>query len=218
MKSRYLCILLALIVAPLSACGGGGGGGDDQQFNQQQIVINVTRALSGYLSENGFESAGSDTFVGTIPDISGFLEQRGIFYFDLSAIPAGSVLLDAQLRSLQGPQTGTPYAQVVQVIVDHLNGNTGGIDFVDFNAAPLSFIATPLSTNPVEEVKTLDVTVEIAADLAAGRAATKFRLRGQAINPLTAGNNDPVDPVDLARFQTDITETQLVLTVNVPVP
>ncbi len=217
MKSRILYVSLVLLLLPIAGCGGGGGG-DDQQLQEQQVTLDVVRALSGFLSENGFESDDNDALVGTIPDISGYLEERGILTFDLSAIPADATLVSAELRTLQGAPTGTPYSQVVQVIVDHINGLAPGVNFADFATTPLSVItAPPLSDNALQEVKTLDVTSQVADDLAAARGESKFRLRGQAINPLTAGNNDPIDPVDLARFQTDTGETTLVLVIQVPV-
>lgn len=215
-KSLALLLSFTLLVG----CGGGGGGNDEQQFEQQTLTINVTRALSGYISGNGFTSDDNDAFVGTIPNASppGFLEERGILTFDLSSIPADATIVSAELKTLQGTQTGTPYTQVVGIIVDHINGLTPGVSFVDFNTTPLSTIsAPPLSEDPVEEFKTLDVTAQVVNDLDQNRGESKYRLRGQAVNPLTAGNQDPVDPVDLARFNTDTGETMLEIVIEVSV-
>ena len=225
MSPRYTSIVLALSLALLAGCGGGGGDDEEQQeqeqeqqFEQQTLTLEVDRALSGFLSENGFESSDTDAFVGTIPDIGGYLEERGILTFDLSSIPANATIVSAELQTLQGAATGTPYAQVVRIIVDHINGVVPGVDFADFNSPPLSVIAAPpLSEDPVEEVKTLDVTAQVTDDMAQNRGESKYRLRGQAIDPLTAGNNDPVDPVDLARFLTDTGETMLEVVIEVPV-
>jgi len=223
MKSRYLLIALVSLFPLLAGCGGGGGGDgnnndDDQQNEQQTIVLDTTRTLSGYISQNGFVSANNDAFPGTIPDVSGFLEQRGFLSFDLSSIPNGATLVSAELSALQGTATGTPYAQVVRIIVDHINGNDGVLDVLDFNRTPLSTILTPpLSQDDTEERKLLDITDQVENDLMQGRDGTTLRLRGQAINPLTAGNNDPIDPVDLARFLTDTGETQLTIVISVPV-
>ena len=223
MKSHYLLIALVSLFPLLAGCGGGGGNNDDeqeeeQQFEQQTIVLDTTRALTGYISGNGFVSTDNDSFAGTIPDISGFLEQRGILSFALSSIPDGATLVSAELSALQGTATGTPYAQVVRIIVDHINGNDGVLDSIDFARTPLSTILTPpLSQDDTEERKLLDITDQVQNDLTQGRDATTLRLRGQAINPLTAGNNDPVDPVDLARFLTDTGETQLTIVISVPV-
>lgn len=219
MHSRTISIALASILALLAGCGGGGGEEqEEQQFEQQTLTLEVVRELSGFISENGFTSDDNDAFVGTIPDIGGFLEERGILTFDLSSIPADATIVSAELRTLQGTATGTPYDQIVRVIVDHINGLAPGVDFLDFNSTPLSVIvAPPLSEDPVEEFKTLDVTAQVTDDMDSNRGESKYRLRGQAINPLTAGNNDPVDPVDLARFQTDTGETMLEIVIQVPV-
>jgi hypothetical protein len=226
MKCHYLLIALVSLFPLLVGCGGGGGNGDDQQdeqqdeqqFEEQTIVLDTTRALSGFISENGFVSNNNDAFAGTIPDLGGFLEERGILSFDLSSIPDGATLVSAELSALQGAPTGTPYAQVVRIIVDHINGNDGVLNFIDFASTPLSTILTPpLSEDDTEERKLLDITDQVENDLLQGRDATTLRLRGQAINPLTAGNNDLVDPVDLARFLTDAGETQLTIVITVAV-
>jgi len=216
---QCLCALFAVSLTLSSACGGGGGdGGNEQQFEEQTLTLDVVRALSGFLSQNGFESDDNDAFVGTIPDISGFLEERGILTFDLTPIPASATVVGAELQALQGAATGTPYAQVVRVIVDHIVGLAPGVSELDFNSPALSTILTPpLSDNPIEEFKTLDLTAQVIADLSAGRTESKLRLRGQVVNPLTAGNQDPLDPVDLARFLTDAGETRLRVVVRVPV-
>ena len=211
-------LALILGVSLLVGCGGGGADNDEQQFEQQTLTIDVDRALSGFLSANGFESSETDAFVGTVPDIGGFLEERGILTFDLSSIPADATIVSAELKTLQGAQTGTPYDQVVRIIVDHINGLQAGVSFLDFNSTPLSTItAPPLSEDPVEEFKTLDVTDQVTNDMEQNRGESKYRLRGQAINALTAGNADPVDPVDLARFLTDAGETMLKIVIEVPV-
>ena len=228
MNSRILPLAIATLFPVLAGCGGGGGMNDDdrhdmdgqeQRIERRTIAIDVDRLRSGFISENGFVGDENDAYAGTIPDVSGFLEQRGFMTFDLSQLPEGATLVKAELRAVQGAATGTPYQQVVRIIVDHIRDIVPGLNFQDFNSTPLKVILTPpLSESPVQEVKTLDVTDRVAEDLDAGRDESMYRLRGQAINPLTAGNNDPVDPVDLARFLTDQGESQLVLTVDVPVP
>ncbi len=210
------CLALMLSMLLVAGCGGGDGNNDDQQlFEEQTLTLNLDRNLSGYLSQNGFESPTSDSFVGTIPDVAGFLETRGIFTFDLSSLPADATLVSAELKALQGAKTGTPYVQVARILIDHIVGLADGVSFTDFNSLPQETMI--LSEDDVEEFKTLDVTPQVAADMAADRGESKWRLRGQAINPLTAGNNDDVDPVDLARFLTDAGETVLEVVVRVPV-
>ena len=223
MKSHHLLIALMSLFPVVAGCGGGGGNDDDeqqdeQQFVEQTIVIDTTRTLSGFISETGFVSTENDAFAGTIPDITGFVEQRGFLSFALSEVPEGATLVSAELSALQGQAVGTPYDQVARIIVDHINNNDGALDALDWSRAPLTTILDPfLSDNDTEEAKLLDVTELVESDLLQGRAATTLRLRGQAINPLTAGNQDPVDPVDLARFLTDAGESQLTIVISVPV-
>ena len=220
MNSRPFLLALAAITLFSAGCGGGGGGNNDNdnEFEFETLTLQIDRADSGYISENGFVSDDSDAFVGTIPDISGFLEQRGILTFDLPGLPSGAELVSAELRTLQGPPTGSPYPQVVNIIVDHIASIGTGMQATDFFSNPRAVIATPpLSNNELQEIKALDVTDQVADDLASDNDVARFRLRGQAINPLTAGNNDPVDPVDLARFRTSPGETVLEIVIRSPV-
>jgi hypothetical protein len=219
-RNKIAALLLASGIL-LAGCGGGGGGDDDNENNnfvQQSIQAEADDARSGYLTSGGFIAADSDLFVGTIPNVPGaFLEQRGIIAFDLPALPADAQVVSAVLTMMQVNTTGTPYEQVVQFIVDHIASPNASLSDTDFNGFTLEVIANPpLSTNATQEAKQIDVTEQVENDLQANRDQSMFRVRGQAINPLTAGNNDPVDPVDLARFANGAGGSRLDIVVAVP--
>ncbi len=217
MFTKTLSLLSIAILALAPACGGGGGGNDNEDNDVESLTIQIDRANSGYISENGFVADNSDAFVGTIPDVSGFLEQRGILSFELPNFPSGATVVSAELRTLQGAKTGEPYPQVVNIIVDHMQTSIAGMQVNDFASTPRAVLATPpLSNNELQELKTLDVTDQVADDVDAGNDIVRFRLRGQAINPLTAGNNDPDHPVDLARFMLNPGDTVLEVVIRVP--
>ena len=217
----HLPIHVFALVVSLALCGCGGGGGDEEQPGvEDTVAMSVMQDQSGYVVSNGFVSLGTDASVGTIPDAgSTYLEQRGFLTFDLRFFPAGATVVKAELSTTQLAPTGSPYAQVVNVIVDHIIKNGVGLVPTDFNSQPLSTIVTPpLSSDAAPELKTVDVTSQVQDDIAQARPLTTFRLRGQAINPLTAGLNDLVDPVDLARFSSAFGQSYLLITIEMPAP
>lgn len=224
-RSTTIRLALPLALATLLAACGGGGGDDDDNNNdnglvQQTVQAQADDARSGYLTSAGFIDDGGDLFVGTIPNApTDFLEQRGIIAFDLSQIPSDAQVVQATLTMLQTNISGDPYGQVVQFIVDHIASPNATLAATDFSNFTLQVIANPpLSNDATLEAKQLDVTQQVENDVAASRGSSMFRIRGQAINPLTAGFNDTVDPVDLARFANGGGGSRLDIVIEVPAP
>jgi hypothetical protein len=69
-----------------------------------------------------------------------------------------------------------PFGGSNSILLDHL-ANISQIDFSLYDATPLAANIGTLSTDPLQEVKELDVTQAVRDDLFAGRAAFEFRGR-----------------------------------------
>ena len=108
----------------------------------------------------------------------GPIEIRGFMRFDLSAIPAGAEILDADLRVYQGNVNETPYPDLGELRVDHMAFGAL-LDNADYNAPALAMNYGTLSVSAALDVKTLDVTDAVRADRVAGRAHTDVRFRFQ---------------------------------------
>ncbi len=80
------------------------------------------------------------------------------------------------LRMHQSAVIGAPYATLGSVIVDHVDiGLT--LDAADFGAAALQAGVGLLSSDATVGPKSLDVTSQVLADIAAARPRSGFRLR-----------------------------------------
>ena len=100
-------------------------------------------------------------------------EFRGLLTFDLSAIPAGSRILSAQLTVVQMLVDGDPYA-TGPMLVDHVDLG-GSLGATDFDSAPLTAFIGALANDSFIGAKTMNTTAAVQADVDAGRAATSFR-------------------------------------------
>jgi hypothetical protein len=152
------------------ACGGSGGGPDPLT-----IEIGSTSAADGFVTDTGFVDTSNPIAVG---DTDGsFLNfARGFARFDLSGLPSGSTLVSAVLALDQAALTGLPYDMLGDVVVDHVDIGPG-LDSTDFGAAALDADVGILSSDATLGTKTLEVTTQVAADLAASSPTSDFRLR-----------------------------------------
>ena len=177
---RAFIITSASICAlSLSACGGGKSIADALVPPTVAVMPNALShtATGSRLGANppsmGTTGAdGSAVFVGDFATVT----LRGFMRFDLSAIPAGAEILDADLRIFQGAVNDTPYIDLGELRVDHMNFGAV-LNDADYDAAALAFNYGTLSINPALEVKTLDITDAVRADIVAGRSRTDVRLR-----------------------------------------
>ena len=110
------------------------------------------------------------------------------------AIPAQARIVSATLRLHQGKVVGAPYAKLGALIVDHVDyGPTlDGADY--FGATPITLNIGAISTTAAPGYKTLDVTAAVAADRAAYRTRSQFKVRPSIL--ATNGDKTP----DYAEF------------------
>lgn len=169
-----LCIALLAVLA--SGCGSGGGNLAATQFHSAPNVP----VMSGYIHGPPagpvvVPSTGSLIWVG---DHSNNHAEYGYYRFNISAIPGGSVIVEAYFRVGQELISGSPYANLGgQVMVDHLDLGAA-LDPADYTS-PAMFTAgvAVLSTDPGITQKSANVTAAVQADVNAGRPRTDLRLR-----------------------------------------
>lgn len=171
--STFGVCLLALLL--LSACGGGGGG-DSSQI----LTLESQADLDGVVDVSGFLSFDPRTSSGYTGDLEASFRPgyygRQLFAFPLGTPADGIHVISATLRLYQGEVEGDPYGKNGVVVVDHVNYVPDpGAD--SYDGQTLERHIGTLSTNPFLEVKTVDVTEAVRADVAAGRTHAQFRLR-----------------------------------------
>ena len=101
---------------------------------------------------------------------------RGFFGFDISPVSPSETITGAVVRIFQAAVLGDPYATLGEVVVDHVDVGPA-LDAGDYTLAPLTTGVGTISTNATLERKTLVVGAQVAADQAAGRGLSHFRLR-----------------------------------------
>lgn len=145
------------------------------------LVIGSTPSLDGFIAYDG--SAYTATSRGGSPrtgDDESFLagnRARQFFSFDLSNIPPSVTIVRATLRLYQAQQTGTPYNNLGDVVVDHvdygaiLDGSPG-----DYDGGLVALLGI-FSTRGAVGYRTLDVTARVADDFSSVRGHSQYRLR-----------------------------------------
>jgi hypothetical protein len=163
--------------ALLGGCGAGGG-----LFDSPEIVSNQPATLDGYVTSSGIVVATGPNGI-AVGDNAGDDGRRGFVRFSLAGIPGGAELVSATLHMAQAAVTGVPYATLGNVRVDHMDLGPG-LDAGDYGLAALDLDIGALSSNAALEVKSIDVTAQVAADRIAGRPTSDFRLRFLAMTDL----------------------------------
>jgi hypothetical protein len=177
--------LTALLLTLLSLAGCG-------DFGATTTVIRGTPALDGYVIA-GTLPVTDDTGMSAGDNPSG-ATARMFVSFPLGSIPAGAKLQSAVLEMNQTEVHGAPYLDLGPLLVDHLDYGSG-LESDDYDTAALSAGLVELSSDAAPGTRTAYVTTQVAADLAAGRERSQFRLRFGAD---TDGDAD----ADYARFAT----------------
>ena len=138
----------------------------------QSMTITSTASLDGWRASN---NGGNNTWYIQIGR-NATLTERGFVSFDISSIPSGKVIDEANLRLYQGEVVGTPYSSLGSLILDHLDyGDSLGNE--DLNASPVSSNIGTLTSNATVEWKDLIVTNALKADISSGRSRSQYRLR-----------------------------------------
>ena len=170
-RSSFFQGSLALAVAGLlSGCGAGGG-----LFGSSEVTTNEPSTLDGYVTSDGIVVANGASAM-AVGDNGADNGRRGFVRFTLAGIPSGATIVEAVLHLAQADVTGAPYATLGSVRVDHMDLGAG-LDAGDYAAAPLVSDVGTLSGNAALETKSLDVSSSVAADVAAGRSTSDYRLR-----------------------------------------
>jgi hypothetical protein len=164
--------ILVLTVLSLTGCGGGSGGGGGPPPPTISLTILSTPDRDGMIVDATFVFPTFDLQVG---DSSSDNPKRGFLSFSHATIPPGAVLVSATLRVHQSGVHGTPYADLGNVIVDHIDIGPA-LDPTDFASPAILDSFATLSTDGTLVYRTLDVSARMAADLAAARGHTDFRL------------------------------------------
>jgi hypothetical protein len=172
LPSRFLPAFVSLLFA---GCGGMGGPEDGPPAASAFVALTSSADVDGYVTSAGDVSTGSVIGI-PLGDNSFNDVARGFLRFHLAGIPAGSTVLSAVLRVHQGDVTGLPYATLGSLRVDHLDLGAG-LDAGDDAAAALTSNIGAISVDSGIELKSIDVTAQVAADLAAGRTTSDYRLR-----------------------------------------
>jgi DNA-binding beta-propeller fold protein YncE len=171
------------------------------------IFVDVTPMVVG--SSGNFDGeAGSDSSaisVGGAPrtgDVEDFFTStayRQFYSFDLSRIPAGTIVISATLRLYQASVVGSPYNGTLgSVIVDHVDYGTS-LDGTDYGAATLLLgnVGT-LSSDSSTGYKTLSVSSRVQNDLGNVRLRSQYRLR---FSQLDANTNNQDDYAQFTDFE-----------------
>ena len=164
-------VVAALLCALVSACGGGGGG--PAGGPEETVVLRGDPAREGSILSTGLPlPSASGLFVG---DTSTNVSVRAFVSFPLVGIPAGATVVAARLEMAQGGVFGSPYAELGNLIVDHVDLGLAleSLDYVNpairGEVGTLTFVATL-------GVYGLDVGERVQADLDAGRTRSEYRL------------------------------------------
>jgi hypothetical protein len=139
---------------------------------------------------------GCGMFVGDIDGIVPGVSTRAVVGFNLvtAGIPPGATIQTATLALQQGAGAGTPYADLGNMLVDHVDLGAA-IDASDYGANTLLSGFGVFSTDAAFVVKSLEVGARVQADVTAGRTFSDFRLRF-ATNSNGDGSDDYTQFVD----------------------
>ena len=173
-------VVTALSVTPFQS----GAGTRDTTVTVDTIVHDA--ALIGNLERdaNGHRVwlGGAEPHVGTIDG----RRSRPLVTFDITAIPSGARIVDAQLSLDQCAVGGTPFANAARVVVDHLAAATAP-DSATFDATPSAATVGALPADPSLGRRAVTVTTSVAADYRGLHALTQFRLRIAGATDAPAG-------------------------------
>ncbi|MEW6332264.1 MAG: hypothetical protein AB1560_12475 [Pseudomonadota bacterium] len=142
------------------------------------IVVGSTANLDGYARSDSTASATSSPATGDRE--AGFfgVGWRQLYSFGIASIPASATITSATLRLHQCDVSGSPYALLGNVVVDHVSyGDTFDPFGGAYDGATVAFNIGTLSTSASLGNRTLNVTTRVQNDLAASRLHSQYRLR-----------------------------------------
>ncbi len=139
---------------------------------QTTVTLNSTQGVDGFVTSGGSVLTNTQTAVGDTAVNTGV---RGFVSFDIGSIPPGRTILSATLRMFQEAVNGTPYTDLGNIKVDHIDyGPT--LDGADYSLPALEDDIGTISENATLEFKTLNVTESLQDDMDHGRTRSQYRL------------------------------------------
>lgn len=144
-------------------------------------ILKSIASLDGFRSSNG----GGNNLLEIRAGRNSSLVTRGFVSFEISEIPADSVIQSATIKLYQTKVVGNPYIAGGSLMLDHLTyGET--LDDPDYAFPALSTNFTTLSKSATPGWKEVDVTARFKDDLANARSLSQYRIHFQ--NEITGGN------------------------------
>ena len=184
MSGKFLwVVVLGIALTPAAGCGGGGHGGGGGPVT---VTLASVASVDGMIVDTPPPGVFT-TFDLQVGDTSTNNSKRGFLRFLLSSIPPGAIIDSATLSVHQSVVNGVPYSALGAVTVDHMDIGSV-LDGGDFVGSVLFFNFGTLSTDATLGYKSLDVTSRVAADMAASKPDSDYRLH-------TAGttNSDSIE-------------------------
>jgi hypothetical protein len=182
--------LCAAMACELEGTGGTPNGPGPGTGSEQTLTLPSTATLDGWVrSDLNLATSGSQPITGDIDASAPGLGYRQFYSFDLSGLPPGVTVTSATLRLYQGSTLGTPYVDLGDVVVDHVDYGATLLGAAYDAPAIVSNIGA-LSQDGTIEYKTMTVTDRVQADVAAGRTRSQFRLRFSVFDNNNDAGND----------------------------
>lgn len=164
-RIRVPLLLLSLVLA--AACGSSSGGSAAPSLPPLELRAPVIGAAEGTVEDGGGVFVVNPTL--NIGDSAADVRTVAIIAFDLTGI---TDVLQATLLLTRTANIGNAL-DFQPLNLDHIDGG-GVLDATDLSNPAL---AAAIHVLPDQPNWTLDVTAQVAADLAAGRSESTFRLR-----------------------------------------
>lgn len=161
------------VVALFAACG---GGSSLVWEDHDRTYLSLDDRDGFVLSDGTAETLGGGPAIGDADLFVNGLAGCVIYSFETGGISDDAVVESATLRVYQESVQGSPYTDLGDLVVDHVQIGSG-LDGADYGGGTLASNVGTLSTTPALAWKTVDVTALVQADVTAGRLYTEFRLR-----------------------------------------
>jgi hypothetical protein len=144
------------------------------------ITLTSESALDGYRLNDGTGSSSKDILVGNgeLVNPTGELVARGFMSFDLSDIPTGATIENAELRFYQKEIQGNPYEKLGNLVIEHIYYGAS-LDDSAYNTPALGTAMLDVETLPQAWYILSDPTFVtwVQASLGAGLSRQQFRLQ-----------------------------------------
>ena len=186
MHARTLAVVAVCSMAGMGVMGGCSDNGTASNLTADSLTIVATASLDGFvLNDSTGSAAGGGPLVGDLDAVVPGKSYRTLYSFDITGIPTGAVADSGRLRLFLATHSLNPFAELGDVIVDHVDyGAT--FEGSDYFAGALQTNIGAIASDTSIGYKSLLVTSSVQADLAAARTRSQYRLRFS----LSDGNND----------------------------